>query len=76
MFADSNDTLNKAKVLIITSILTGLFSLLAFFVPYVEQPPMPAILRQWGWVVFIDPLLMGGGILAGPRSCLSLLLGF
>jgi uncharacterized oligopeptide transporter (OPT) family protein len=36
---------------------------------------MPDIFKRWGFVIYIDPLLMGGGILAGARACLSLLIG-
>jgi OPT family oligopeptide transporter len=75
MFARGAETVEKAKMLLYWAIGTSLWSLLVFFIPLVEEPPMPNILHQWGFTLYLDPLLMGGGMLSGPRATTSMLLG-
>lgn len=36
---------------------------------------MPKVLSSWGWNLYFNPLLMGGGMLSGMRACASLLMG-
>ena len=36
---------------------------------------MPPILVKWGWVLYLNPLLLGGGMLSGIRASSSLLTG-
>jgi OPT family oligopeptide transporter len=75
MFAKGGETVQKAKMLLYWGVGTSLWSLLVFFIPLVEEPPMPNILHQWGFTLYLDPLLMGGGMLSGPRATGSMLMG-
>lgn len=75
LFAKGSETIKKAKVLLTVAFGSGVFALTAYFIPWLEQPPFPSFFGYWGFHPFINPLLMGGGILSGPRSCISLSLG-
>jgi OPT family oligopeptide transporter len=75
MFARGSETVEKAKMLLYWGVGTALWALLVFFIPLLEEPPMPNVLHQWGFTIYLDPLLMGGGMLSGPRATGSMLLG-
>ena len=84
MNSDADEANAKAKVLLITGILAGLFSLSSHFFPYVEEPPFHdwfpdvkwlTVPAMWGFVVYLGPSLMGAGFLVGPRVVLSMLAG-
>jgi OPT family oligopeptide transporter len=75
MFADGEDTVKKSNSLITFGVGSGVFSLLSYFVPFLEKPPMPPLIAKWGWFVYLNPLLLGGGMLSGFRASSSLLIG-
>jgi OPT family oligopeptide transporter len=75
MFVDGEDTIKKSKSLFIFAVGTAVYSLFSYFIPFLEKPPMPPILVRWGWVLYFNPLLLGGGMLSGFRASGSLLIG-
>ncbi|KAL9647479.1 hypothetical protein ABK040_006840 [Willaertia magna] len=75
MFAQGYETVKKARVLIAASVSSALYSFITFLVPLIGEPPMPKILHDYGFTFHLDPLMIGGGMLSGPRATFSLLLG-
>lgn len=75
MFVEGQETIKKAKVLSITAFLSGIYVLIVFFFPFIQQPPLPAILMKYGFILYFNPMLIGGGMLSGARACTSLLAG-
>jgi putative OPT family oligopeptide transporter len=83
MNSDSGEAVAKARVLVYAGLGAGLFSLAAFFVPQLEEPPLERWLSfaalgsaaAWGFKLSLSPSLLGAGFLMGPRVVLSLLLG-
>jgi len=75
MFAQGYETVKKARQLVFWGVFSGLYSFLIFLVPPIGEPPMPKILHDFGFTLNLDPLMIGGGMLSGPRSTGSLLLG-
>ncbi|MCB9523417.1 MAG: OPT/YSL family transporter [Myxococcales bacterium] len=87
MNSDGGEAMAKAKVLIWSGIAAGAFTLAAYFVPYLESPPLYkwlegtaiggalAVAAAWSFKVYLGPALFGAGFLIGPRVALSLVLG-
>ncbi|KAG2379019.1 hypothetical protein C9374_007657 [Naegleria lovaniensis] len=75
MFAQGYETVKKARMLVFWGVFSALYSFIIFLVPPIAQPPMPKILHDYGFTLYMDPLMIGGGMLSGPRSTASLLLG-
>lgn len=75
MLVDSKETVTKAKTLAIVAGVTSFFVFVAFFIPHIQTPPVPAILAHWGWHLYLSPMLLGGGMLTGSRAASILLLG-
>ena len=84
MNSDAGEAVAKARVLLISGIIAGLFSLAAHFVPELQDPPIHTwlpdikwigVLATWGFTVYLGPSLLGAGFLIGPRVVLSLLAG-
>lgn len=75
MFAEGADTVKKAKSLVYAGLISAIYSLVSFFLPFFQQPPVPKVLADWGFKIYINPLLLGGGMLSGFRSTTSLLAG-
>ena len=83
MVAEAAEAAKKARVLLITGICAGLFTLASYFVPQLESPPIHewlgwgflATAAEWSFTIYLGPALFGAGFLIGPRVALSLLLG-
>ena len=82
MFAKAREAVQKARALLLTGALAGGFTLLTYFVPALEMPPMEALgiaalstAAAWGFRLYFGPMLFGAGILIGPRVSASLALG-
>ena len=75
MFAQGYETVKKARMLVFWGLFSAFYSLLIFLVPPIAEPPMPRVLHEFGFSLYLDPLMIGGGMLSGPRSTGSLLLG-
>lgn len=75
MFAQGYETVKKARMLVFWGVFSAFYSFIIFLVPPIAQPPMPKILHDYGFTLYMDPLMIGGGMLSGPRSTASLLLG-
>ncbi|MCB9762325.1 MAG: OPT/YSL family transporter [Alphaproteobacteria bacterium] len=79
MFSSGGEAIRKARALVWWSVIAGGFTLLTYFVPVIEQPPLEVIglsaLTVWSLSLLISPLMTGAGILIGPRVGTSLLLG-
>lgn len=83
MFSEGEDARRKARWLLRCVAVAAAFTLLAFFFPVLARPP----LHQWiplaalaapaayGFTVLVSPLMLGAGVLIGPRVGASLLLG-
>ncbi|MCB9741162.1 MAG: OPT/YSL family transporter [Alphaproteobacteria bacterium] len=79
MFSSGGEARDKGRALVLWGVAAGAFTLLTYFVPIIEQPPIEAIglslLSVWGFSLLISPLMTGAGLLIGPRVGSSLLLG-
>ncbi len=83
MFAEAAEAAAKARVLLVSGLLAGLFALGAHFVPEMEQPPIHewipvaalATAAAWGFKLYLGPSLFGAGFIIGPRVAISLMLG-
>lgn len=69
----------KARALLRAALLAAAFSGLAFFIPEVIKPPMAwfglGALGAYSLGLYLSPMLLGAGMLIGPRIGVSLLLG-
>ncbi len=79
MYAKGSQALAQAGVLVKWGIFAALFTVAAFFVPQLAQPPSAwfglAAIGAWGFSLLISPLMTGAGLLIGPRVGTSLVLG-
>lgn len=83
MFSEAAEAVAKSRMLLLTGVAAGLFTLLSHFVPELESPPLstwvawPALawLATWSFKIYLGPSLFGAGLLIGPRVVLSLVLG-
>ena len=83
MFSEAAEAMSKARVLLLTGVAAGLFTLASHFVPVLESLPLHqwfsvpllSILATWSFKVYLGPSLFGAGFLIGPRVVLSLVLG-
>ncbi len=82
MFAQAKEAVDKARALLWAGAAAGAFTLLTYFVPQLEMPPVEALgvaalaaAAAWGFQLYVGPMLFGAGILIGPRVSASLALG-
>lgn len=79
MFSSGDDAVRKANALLYWALGAGGFTLLTYFLPSLETPPIEAIglslAAVWTFKLYLGPMLFGAGILIGPRVGASLLLG-
>ncbi|WP_442481719.1 OPT family oligopeptide transporter [Aeoliella sp. SH292] len=83
MYSDADEAMGKARVLLWSGLLAGLFTLGYHFVPQLESPPLHewiplgflTVIAGWGFTISLGPSLVGAGFLVGPRVVLSLLAG-
>lgn len=82
MFAKAREAVDKARALLWAGAAAGGFTLVTYFVPQLEMPPMEvfgvsalAVASAWGFRLYFGPMLFGAGILIGPRVGASLALG-
>ncbi len=82
MFAKAQEAVVKARTLLWAGAFAGAFTLLTYFVPQLEMPPVEtlgvsalAVAAAWGFRLYFGPMLFGAGILIGPRVGASLALG-
>ena len=83
MFATAEESIKKAKVLVNFGIFAFVYIVAAHFFHSLEHPPLAeffessllATLATWGFSVYIGPMLIGAGLLIGPRIGSSLLAG-
>ena len=82
MFVKAQEAVDKARALLWAGAAAGAFTLLTYFVPALEMPPMEAFgvaalaaAAAWGFQLYFGPMLFGAGILIGPRVSASLALG-
>ena len=80
VFAKGEEAMLKSKKLINWAIFAGVVSLVAYFIPVIEHPPIVkwlgfTALSAWGFSLLLSPMMFGAGFLIGPRVGSSLLLG-
>ena len=82
MFAKAQEAVDKARALLWAGALAGAFTLLTYFIPALEMPPVEmlgigalTVGAAWGFRLYFGPMLFGAGILIGPRVGASLALG-
>lgn len=82
MFAKAREAVQKARALLWAGAGAGAFTLLTYFVPALEMPPVEAlgisglaVAAAWGFRLYFGPMLFGAGILIGPRVGASLAVG-
>ena len=66
------DAKQQARALLLSGCVAALFTLSTYFVPQIETPPLwkhigLALVADYGWNLSLDPLLVGGGMLAGAK---------
>ena len=83
MFASAGESLKKAKVLMGFGVFSFVYMIAAHFFSPLENPPIhewmgiPAltVAAVWGFKFAVSPMLMGAGLLIGPRIGISLIVG-
>lgn len=83
MFATAGEAVAKAKVLLYFGIFAFVYIVAAYFVPYLEHPPIHewvgsaalATAAAWGFSLYLGPMLFGAGFMIGPRVGASLAAG-
>ena len=81
MFATADESIKKAKVPVNFGLFAFFYIVAAHFFHALERPPVAEIvgssllatLATWGFSVYIGPMLIGAGLLIGPRTGSSLL---
>lgn len=80
IFAKGDEAMKKSKMLVTFSIIAGLLTLAAYFIPAIGHPPIMkwiglGAISAWGFSLLVSPMMFGAGILIGPKVGFSLLLG-
>ncbi len=82
MFAKAQEAVAKARALLWTGAAAGGFTVLTYFLPQLEMPPVEplgvaalGVAAAWGFRLYLGPMLFGAGILIGPRVGASLAFG-
>lgn len=83
MYSSGSDAVRKSSWLVKTAILAALFTLLGFFIPQTQHVPLHnwlgvtalTVAFKFGFELYLSPMMLGAGILIGPRTGLSLLGG-
>lgn len=83
MFASGAETLRKARTLILWAGFTAIIVLIQYFFPQAQQPPLEtwlgggalATAAAYTFTLYLDPMLIGAGILVGMRVSVSLVAG-
>ena len=91
MFAEAAEAASKAKVLVWSGVVAGLYALGSHFFGSMENPDLAAwttavlpgsaiagaltVAAAWSFKLYVGPSLFGAGFLIGPRVSLSLMLG-
>lgn len=62
MYGSGTDSVGKARSLVIAAAISGVFVLIAYFVPNIERPPIIAaaggsVVVAWGWNIYLNPML-------------------
>ena len=83
MFSSGRETLRKSRTLALFAVGAAVYTVAAYFVPELERPPLTeydrllpvalfGIPAAYGFSLLISPMMLGGGVLVGPRVALSL----
>jgi uncharacterized oligopeptide transporter (OPT) family protein len=83
MFGSGAEALRKARTLLAWALVAAALVLLGWAVQPVKEPPLAlwtglaflASLSTYTFSLYLDPMLLGAGILVGPRVSLSLVAG-
>jgi len=82
MYAKAGEALAQARVLLIVGGCAGAYAVASYFVPYLEDIPTAWIgsaaittAVAWGFKPYVGPMMLGAGILVGPRVGISCALG-
>lgn len=82
MYAKAGEALAQARALMFVGSIAAGYSIASYFVPYLENVPTAwtgsaaiATVVAWGFQPYIGPMMLGAGILVGPRVGISCLLG-
>ena len=76
MFSSGDEASRKARVLLYWALGAGAWTLLSYFVPQIEQPPIKyiglSLPMAWTFSLLLSPMMWGVGLLIGPRIGLSM----
>lgn len=82
MYGSGAETVRRARALLIWGLIALAATLLMYFVPAAKTPPLhvwaPNVfgaMATYGFSLYLDPILLGAGILVGLRTSLSLAAG-
>lgn len=72
--------MSRARVLLLWAVFSAVFSLASYFIPTLEKPPWFENIGLSGWsalgfYLYLNPMMVGAGMIIGPRVIFSLLLG-
>lgn len=83
LYTSTGEALKKARYLMYFAIVGFVYTVLSYFLPFLEDPKIHELLNYsllttlafWGFKLYISPSLFGAGFLIGPKVGLSLLAG-
>ncbi|KAJ9667621.1 OPT super [Coniosporium apollinis] len=76
-FDERSDWKAKIRLLIISFVVSAVYTLFSYFVPQVRGVPVfgLTLARDWLWTLNPSPAYVGQGIIMGPETTLHMLLG-
>ncbi|KAF7717475.1 Uncharacterized protein PECH_004719 [Penicillium ucsense] len=74
---DKKDWRSKMRLLIGAFVLSGVYTLFSYFVPFVREIPVfgLGLAHNWLWTLNPSPAYIGQGIIMGPSTCMHMLFG-
>ncbi|KAJ5975659.1 hypothetical protein N7481_009366 [Penicillium waksmanii] len=74
---DQKDWRSKMRLLIGAFVVSGVYTLFSYFVPFVRDIPLfgVGIAHNWLWTLNPSPAYIGQGIIMGPETCMHMLFG-
>lgn len=83
MFASAGESLKKARALLYVALFGFVFAILSHYFPFLSKIPLDewtgsellGTLAGWGFLIYFSPVMLGAGLLIGPRIGTSLVTG-
>lgn len=82
MNAEEGEAVAKSNALLLAGAIAGTVTLISYFIPQIMKPDIKilnigliVVAASWTFKFYFGPMLMGAGILIGPRVSVSMLIG-